>query len=73
MQLVTVFTSLNSVDADLVFSRLTAAGFHPEISQGLGATGGLVLASGGVVVQVPDDEEANVREFLADSDEAPPA
>jgi hypothetical protein len=73
MQLVTVFTSLNPVDADLVCSRLTAAGFHPVISRGLEATAGFVLASGGVIVQVPDDEAANVRELLADTDEAPPA
>lgn len=73
MQLVTVFTSLNPVDADLISSRLTAAGFHPAISRGLGATGGFILASGGIIVQVPDDEEAGVREFLADTDEAPPA
>jgi hypothetical protein len=73
MQLVTVFTALNPVDADLVCSRLAAAEFHPEINQGLAATGGLVLASKGILVQVPKNEESDAREFLDSSSETPPA
>ena len=73
MQLVTVFTALNPVDADLVCSRLSAAEFHPTIERGLAATGGYVLASGGILVQVPEDEAADARELLADPGDAPPA
>ena len=70
--MITIFTSLNPVDADLVRARLAAADFHPFIIRDVAATGGLVLASEGTAVQVPEDEEEAVREFL-DSSEAPPA
>jgi hypothetical protein len=73
MQMITVFTALNPVDADLASSRLAAAGFHPAIARGLAETVGFVLASGGVLVQVPDDEANDAKEFLAAPGEAPPA
>jgi hypothetical protein len=75
MQLVTIFTALNAIDADLVFARLSAADFHPVISNALAATvnEGFVLAAGGIDVQVPEDEAADAREFLADPGKAPSA
>jgi len=67
MQLVTVFTAFNPADADLVRSRLDAAEFHPVITHGLSALSidGYALAAGGILVQVPEDEAEDAREFLA--------
>lgn len=69
MSLVTVFTSLNAIDAELACSRLEAAGMHPELSNETSAMlTGAPLTSGGIRVQVPDSEEAAARELLS----APP-
>jgi hypothetical protein len=76
MQLVTVHTSFNPAEADLVRSRLDAADFHPIITHGLSALSidGYSLAAGGILVQVPEDEAADAREFLAPPPaEVPPA
>ena len=70
MTLVTVYTAFNPADAELVRSRLDAAEFHPVVIHELAALSmdGYALAAGGILVQVPDSEAAEVREFLA----APP-
>ena len=70
MQLVTVHTSFNPADAQLVRARLDAAGFHAVVTHELSALSldGYALAAGGILVQVPDSEAAEVKEFLA----APP-
>jgi hypothetical protein len=67
MELVTVFSAFSPSDADLVRSRLDAAGFHPVITHGLAATSieGYSLAAGGILVQVPEDEAKDAKEFLA--------
>ncbi len=65
MSLVTVFSSLNPMDAELACSRLEAAGMHPEVANEASAMfTGAPLASGGIRVQVPDSEEAAARELL---------
>lgn len=66
MQLITVSTALNSADANLTASRLDAAGFHPSIKGELAALSmeGYALAAGGILVQVPDVEAAEAKEFL---------
>jgi hypothetical protein len=71
MSLITVSTAFNPADAHLVRSRLEAAGFHPVVTHELAALSldGYALAAGGILVQVPDTEAAEVKEFLA----APPA
>lgn len=70
MQLVTVFNTFSSTDADLVSSRLSAAGFNPTILHGSAAANVVpfTLGKNGIEVQVPDDEADDAREFLA----APP-
>ena len=75
MQFVTVHTSFNPADADLVFSRLDAAKFHPIVTYALSALSmdGYALAAGGILVQVPDTEAADALEFLKPDDPAPPA
>ena len=67
MQMITVFTAFSSADADLVNSRLDAAEFHQFIVHEL-ADQGMDVASGGIRVQVPEDEAEEARAFLA----APP-
>jgi len=66
MDLVTVFKAFSPAEAQLVRSRLEAAGFHPFVADELAAFSmeGYSQAIGGVRVQVPDDEAAEVREFL---------
>ena len=66
MDLVTVSRSLNPADAQLIRSRLEAAGFHAIVADELAALcfEGYALGTGGIRVQVPDTEAANAREFL---------
>jgi hypothetical protein len=75
VQFVTVHTSFNPADADLVRSRLDAAQFHPIITHGLSALSmdGYALAAGGILVQVPDTEAVDAIEFLKPDDAPPPA
>ncbi len=67
MPLVTVSSAFNPADAQLTRSRLEAAGFHAVVSHELSALSleGYALAAGGILVQVPEDEAADAREFLA--------
>jgi hypothetical protein len=71
MELITVYRAFNPADAQLVRSRLEAAGFHPVVANELSALSieGYGLTVGGILVQVPDEEAAEVKEFLA----APPS
>jgi hypothetical protein len=66
MDFANVFTALNPADAQLVRSRLEAAGFHPNVLFENSALGcdGYALAIGGILVQVPEAEAADAREFL---------
>ena len=73
MQLVTVFQAFTSAEAQLVRARLDAAGFHPLVAHELSALSmeGYSMAAGGILVQVPDEEAAEVKEFLAAPDISP--
>ena len=66
MDFATVFTAFNPAEAQLVRSRLDAAGFHPFVANEFSAlsTDGYALAVGGIRVQVPTPEAADAREFL---------
>ena len=66
MSPVTIFKAFNPAEAQLVRSRLEAAGFHPFVADELSALSidGYALAAGGIRVQVPEGEAADVREFL---------
>ena len=70
--LATVATSFSPAEAQLVRSRLEAAGFHPFVANELSALSmaGYSLAVGGILVQVPEEEAAEAREFLNKSTEA---
>ena len=63
MQLVTVFTAFNSAEAQLVRSRLEAAGLHAFIRDELSALSmdGYALAAGGISVQVPDRKSTRLN------------
>lgn len=67
MSLVTVFSAFNPMDAQLARSRLEAAQFHAVVTHELSALSmdGYALAAGGILVQVPAEEAAEGKEFLA--------
>ncbi len=69
MSLVTIQTAFNPADAQLVRSRLEAAGFHPVVAHELSALSldGYALAAGGILVQVPAEEAEEAKEFLTKS------
>lgn len=69
MSLITVQTAFNPADAQLVRSRLEAAGFHPVVTHELSALSldGYAMAAGGILIQVPDSEAAEAKEFLTSS------
>jgi hypothetical protein len=68
MQLVTVFTAFNSAEAQLVRSRLEAAGLHAFIRDELSALSmdGYALAAGGISVQVPEVDAEAALELVRD-------
>ena len=55
------------MDAQLARSRLEAAQFHAVVTHELSALSmdGYALVAGGILVQVPEDEAADAKEFLA--------
>jgi len=72
MSLTTVYTALNSGDAQLVHSRLEASGFHSVVMGELASFSieGYALAAGGIRVQVPESEVADARLLLESTDES---
>ncbi|WCJ60437.1 DUF2007 domain-containing protein [Fontisphaera persica] len=72
---VVIFKTLSLPQAQLVCSRLQAAGFFASVSHELAALSmeGYSLATGGVRVEVPADQAEEARAFLESSIEIPPA
>ncbi len=68
MQLVTVFTAFNSAEAQLVRSRLEAAGLRAFVVDELSALSieGYAVAAGGIKVQVPDVDAEAAMELIRD-------
>ncbi|HLH55001.1 MAG TPA: DUF2007 domain-containing protein [Verrucomicrobiae bacterium] len=66
MAIGTVYRAFNPADAQLVRSRLEAAGFHAVVTNELSALSmdGYALAAGGILVQVPGEETEEALEFL---------
>ena len=66
MELITVLRAFNPADAHLARSRLEAADFHPVVMHELSALSldGYAMAAGGILVQVPEEEAADAKEFL---------
>ena len=70
MNLVTVYRGFDLTNAQMVRARLEAAEFHPFIADEFSSLemGGISLSKQGVRVQVPEDEAADAKEFLASTD-----
>jgi hypothetical protein len=70
MKPVVVYRAFNPADAQLVRSRLEAAGLVAVVSHELSALSleGYALAAGGIRVEVPENQAAEAREIL----EVPP-
>ena len=65
MQLVTISKELNDTDAQMKRSQLEAAGFNPVITNGGTALWlGTAITIGGILLQVPESEAADAKEFL---------
>ena len=71
MKLVTVYRAFNSADAQLLRSRLDAAGFHPVVQHELASLSieGYSMAAGGILVQVPETEVDEARALITDKDD----
>jgi hypothetical protein len=71
MNLVTVYQTFSIGEAQVVRSRLEAAGLHPEVANEIAAVSidGYTQAAGGVKVQVPDDEAEGARELISDCEQ----
>ena len=71
MKLVTVYTSFSSADAQLIRSRLDAAGFHAVVQHELSSLSmdGYSMAAGGILVQVPEDQADAARALIQAPDE----
>ena len=69
MAIGTVYRAFNPADAHVVRSRLEAAGFHAFVTNELSALSldGYAVAAGGILVQVPESEQAEAALFLTDS------
>ena len=65
MKLVTLSKEFQIADADLKRSRLEAAGFHAFVNHvSVASYSGTAIATGGVLLQVPESEAADAKEFL---------
>ena len=71
--MVTVFTAFSPAEAQLIRSCLDAANFHAVVTHELSALSmdGYALAAGGILVQVPEAEADDAREFLKSPPPAP--
>jgi hypothetical protein len=72
MELVTVFRSFSAAEAQLVRSRLDAADIPAEVVNELAALSmdGYSLATGGILVQVPDSYAAEAKALIESADDA---
>jgi hypothetical protein len=74
MELVTITKQFSPASAQLIRSRLEAAGFHAMVADELSALSmdGYSMATGGIRVQVPDTEAQEARLFLETAGDLPP-
>jgi len=65
MDFATIFTTFNLNEAEIVCSRLEAAGFHPFVAdESASSWRGGFSNTVPIRVQVPEAEAADAREFL---------
>ena len=72
MDRVTVFTAFNTVEAQIICSRLKTAGFDTSVEGEAAALSmeGYSLATGGVRVQVPENEKSDARKLIEANEES---
>ncbi|MBM3879059.1 MAG: DUF2007 domain-containing protein [Verrucomicrobia bacterium] len=72
MRLITVLTTFNPAEAQLVRSRLEAASIPAVVTHETSALSieGYAMAAGGVKVQVAEDRAEDAKALLADRGEA---
>jgi hypothetical protein len=70
MKFVTVYTTFNPADAQLVRSRLEASEFLVNVKNENAALSmdGYAMAAGGIQVQVPEDQVDDARELIESKD-----
>ena len=73
MKLVTVYRTFSSADAQLIRSRLEAAEIPAIVSDELASLSmeGYSMSTGGIRVQVPEEEEENARELINSKTDEP--
>ena len=66
MDRVTVFTAFNPIEAQIICSRLQTAGFDASVEGEAAALNmeGYTLATGGIRVQVPENEKIDARKLI---------
>ena len=71
MDRVTVFTAFNPVQAQVIGTRLQAAGLDATVEGEAAALSmeGYSLAAGGIRVQVPSSQETDARELIESHEE----
>lgn len=71
MKLVTIYSAFQPADAQLMRSRLEAAGFLATVAHEASSLvmDGYSMATGGILVQVPEDQVADARALI---DSPPP-
>ncbi len=72
MTFVVVFNSFSPAEAQLIRSRLAAAGYHAVVHHELSSLSleGYALAAGGIRVEVPENEADEARELIASGAQA---
>lgn len=65
MSLVTIAKEFSDTEAQMKRARLEAAGFHPVIAnEAMALWMGTTMTIEGILIQVPEDEAAEAKEFL---------
>ena len=66
MKRITVFSTFNDAEAHVVRSRLETAQLHPSVEHELAGSsaGGFAVSTGGILVQVPEDEVESARALI---------
>lgn len=66
MKMVTVFSTFNPAEAQIIRSRLDASGFHAEVKNELSSLSieGYSMAAGGIEVQVPEDSLKDAHNLI---------
>jgi hypothetical protein len=72
MDFIVVYTAFSPIDAELVWSRLDAAGFKAEIVNELSSLSmeGYSLSTGGIQIRVPAEQATDAKAFLQSTEES---